>query len=190
MKIILASASPRRRHLLELIGLDFAVEVSEFEEDNTKDMRPEELAMVQAMNKAIDVSKRIASENAVVIGADTIVVIDGRVFGKPQDYHDAVQMLTVLAGREHIVISGVAVVKGKQVVSGYSTTSVKFRPLSLAQIKRYVDTGEPLDKAGAYAIQGRGALLVEGITGCYNNVVGLPLVKLSELLEQVGVQLL
>jgi len=189
MQIILASASPRRQQLLELIDLDFDIMVSEVEEDNAKDILPEELAMAHAIDKAIDVSKRV-SGNAIVIGADTIVVVDGKVFGKPKDYNEAVRMLTILAGRDHIVISGVAVVKGGGIVSGFSTTTVTFRPLSQSEIERYVATGEPMDKAGAYAIQGRGALLVKGITGCYTNVVGLPLVKLSELLRQIGVDLL
>ena len=186
MEIILASASPRRQQLLELIGLDFTIMVSEVEEDNTKAMLPQELAVSHAVDKAVDVSRKVSRE-AVVIGADTIVVVDGRVFGKPRDSVEAVNMLTVLAGREHIVISGVAVVKGQTLVSDSMVTTVKFRPLSEDQIKRYVASGEPMDKAGAYAIQGKGALLVESITGCYSNVVGLPLVTLSELLAQVGV---
>ena len=189
MQIILASASPRRQQLLELIGLDFEIMVSEVDEDNTRDIRPAELAMSHAVDKAIDVSKRV-SDSAIVIGADTVVVVDGKVFGKPKDRMEAIQMLNVLAGREHIVISGVAVAQGEKVVSAFSATTVTFRPLSQSQIERYVDTGEPMDKAGAYAIQGRGTLLVESITGCYNNVVGLPLVKLSELLRQIGVELL
>ncbi|MGL5514981.1 MAG: Maf family protein, partial [Sporomusa sp.] len=116
--------------------------------------------------------------------------LEGQVFGKPADYDDAVRMLTALAGREHTVISGVAVIKGDQVFTGSSATTVNIRPLSLEQIKRYVDSGEPMDKAGAYAIQGRGTLLVDRIDGCYNNVVGLPLGLLSELLRQAGVELL
>lgn len=188
MEIILASASPRRQQLLDLIGLDFTVMVSDVEEDNTKDMLPQELAVAHAVDKAIDVSRKVHKE-AVVIGADTIVVVDGKVFGKPQDDLEAIHMLTVLAGREHIVISGVAVAKGKTLVSGSSVTTVTFRSLSEDQIKRYVASGEPMDKAGAYAIQGKGALFVESITGCYSNVVGLPLVTLSELLGQVGVHI-
>lgn len=189
MEIILASASPRRQQLLELIGLDFKIVVSDVEEDNTKDLQPQELAIAHAIDKARAVSRKV-SKDAVVIGADTIVVVDDKVFGKPQDCQHAINMLTVLAGREHTVITGVAVAKGEKVISGSNTTTVKFRPLSPEQIKRYVDTGEPMDKAGAYAIQGKGALLVESITGCYSNVVGLPLVRLSELLRQMGVCIL
>ncbi|HWR44640.1 Maf family protein [Sporomusa sp.] len=189
MEIVLASSSPRRQQLLELIGLDFKIIVSDVEEDNTKAMPPHELAVAHARDKALDAAKR-ASHSDVIIGADTIVVLDGQVFGKPADYAEAIRMLTALAGRDHIVISGVAVVKGDQVFTGFSATTVRIKPLSIAQIERYVGTGEPMDKAGAYAIQGRGTLLVESISGCYNNVVGLPLVTLSELLRQAGVELL
>ncbi|WP_371371534.1 nucleoside triphosphate pyrophosphatase [Sporomusa aerivorans] len=189
MEIILASSSPRRQQLLSLIGLVFEVVVSDFEEDNTKDMPPCDLAVAHARDKAIDVSKR-CSKNAIVIGADTIVVLEDKVFGKPVDREDAIRMLTTLSGKEHTVISGVAVVKGQQIVTGFCTTTVKIRQLSCKQIERYVATGEPMDKAGAYAIQGKGTLLVEGIHGCYNNVVGLPLGTLAELLSQVGVELL
>lgn len=189
MGIILASSSPRRQHLLQLIGVEFEVIVSNVEEDNTKDMPPHELAVAHARDKAVDAAKRTSDRN-IIIGADTIVVLDGQVFGKPADRADAIRMLTALAGREHSVVSGVAVVKGQQIFSGFNTTSVKIRGLSLAQIERYVDCGEPMDKAGAYAIQGQGMLLVERINGCYNNVVGLPLGTLSELLQQVGVDLL
>lgn len=188
MEIILASASPRRQQLLELIGLDFAVMISDVEEDNTQNLLPQELAITHAVDKAKAISRKV-SQDTVIIGADTIVVLDNKVFGKPQDSQEAITMLTALAGREHTVISGVAVVKNAEVVSGYSSTTVTFRSLSPEQIKRYVDTGEPMDKAGAYAIQGKGALLVESITGCYSNVVGLPLVKLSQLLEQQGVHI-
>ena len=188
MEIILASASPRRQQLLELIGLTFRIVVSDVEEDNTKDMLPQELAVAHAIDKALDVSKKVPKD-AVVIGADTIVVVDGKVFGKPHDHAEAVNMLTVLAGREHVVVSGVAVAKGETLVSGSTVTTVKFRSLSQEQIKKYVDSGEPMDKAGAYAIQGKGALFVESINGCYSNVVGLPLVTLAELLGQVGVHI-
>lgn len=189
MEIILASSSPRRQQLLEQIGLDFKIVVSQIEEDNTKDMPPHELAMAHAYDKAVDVSRQVPG-SAVIIGADTIVVLDGKVFGKPTDRQDAIRMLTALSGREHTVISGVAVVKQSQIFTGFNTTSVKIRKLSPIQIEHYINTGEPMDKAGAYAIQGKGTLLVESINGCYNNVVGLPLVTLSELLALAGVELL
>ncbi len=189
MEFILASSSPRRQQLLSLTGLRFKVIVSQVEEDNAKDMPPQELAIAHAREKAFDVSKHVCGDD-IIIGADTIVVLDGKVFGKPTDKNDAAEMLRALAGREHIVISGVAVVKGQQFFTGYSSTRVKFRQLSPKQIRNYIATGEPMDKAGAYAIQGRGSLLVEKIDGCYNNVVGLPLVTLAELLNMAGVELL
>lgn len=189
MAIVLASSSPRRQQLLELIGLDFDIIISDVEEDNTKDMPPHELAVAHARDKAVDAARR-ATPGDIIIGADTIVVLDGQVFGKPVDSAHAVRMLTALAGRDHIVISGVAVVKEHQVFTGFNTTTVRMKALLPAQIKRYVGSGEPLDKAGAYAIQGRGTLLVESINGCYNNVVGLPLTTLADLLRQAGVELL
>ncbi|WP_425060618.1 dTTP/UTP pyrophosphatase [Sporomusa carbonis] len=189
MEIILASASPRRQQLLEQIGLKFKIIISDIEEDNSKDMPPQELAVAHARDKAFDARKK-AADGDVIIGADTIVVLDGHVFGKPLDRDQAIWMLTALSGREHKVISGVAVVKDHGIFTGFNITTVKIRQLSPAQIERYVDSGEPMDKAGAYAIQGKGALLVESINGCYNNVVGLPLSTLSDLLHEVGVELL
>ena len=189
MRIILASSSPRRQQLLSLTGLAFEVIVSAVKEDNTQNMPPHKLAVAHARDKAVDVSKS-CSDNAIIIGADTIVVLEDKVYGKPVDRADAVRMLTNLSGREHTVISGVAVVKGQHIFTGYASTTVTFKQLSRDQIERYVATGEPMDKAGAYAIQGKGTLLVESIHGCYNNVVGLPLVTLAELLCQAGVELL
>lgn len=189
MVIVLASSSPRRQQLLELVGLDFNIIPSGVKEDNTKDMPPQELAIAHACAKALDAARR-ANPGDIIIGADTIVVLDDQVFGKPADAAEAVRMLTALAGREHNVISGVAVVRGDQVFTGCNVTTVRMKPLLPAQIERYVSSGEPLDKAGAYAIQGRGTLLVENINGCYNNVVGLPLATLADLLRQAGVELL
>ncbi|QDR80119.1 Maf family protein [Sporomusa termitida] len=189
MAIVLASSSPRRQQLLALIGLDFEIILSDVEEDNTKDMPPHELTIAHAREKALDAAPR-ANPGDIIIGADTVVVLGGQVFGKPADAAEAVRMLTALAGREHVVISGVAVVRGHQVFTGFNATTVRIKPLLPAQIERYVSSGEPLDKAGAYAIQGRGTLLVESINGCYNNVVGLPLATLADLLRQAGVELL
>lgn len=189
MAIILASASPRRRQLLEQIGCAFTIMASDFIEDNTLELPAAELAVMQAKAKALAVAEK-ANAGDIVIGADTIVVLDGQVFGKPVDKEDACRMLTSLSGREHQVITGLAVVQGNQVVTDYSTTAVQFRTLSATEIERYIATGEPEDKAGAYAIQGVGALLVENICGCYTNIVGLPLVTLARLMSEVGVVLL
>jgi septum formation protein len=189
MAIVLASASPRREELLRQVGCEFAIIASEVEEDNDRGLPPVELAVAHALAKARDVAAKAPDDT--VVGADTIVVLDGRVYGKPRDIADARRMLAELAGREHEVITGVAVVKGSRSWTDYAVTAVRFRAFGAEEIERYLAGGEPLGKAGAYAIQGAGALLVEGITGCYANVVGLPLVTLDKLLGRaVGVGLL
>jgi len=189
MAIILASASPRRQELLRQVGCDFTVMVSDIVEDNNQDISAEELAMLQAKTKAMDVSSKTGIDD-IVIGADTIVVLDGQVYGKPIDINDARQILTKLSGRQHQVITGIAVVRAGKIYTDYVVTSVRIGNISGQQIENYLATGEPMDKAGAYAIQGIGALLVEKINGSYTNVVGLPLNKLSEVLRKVGVTLL
>lgn len=189
MAIVLASASPRRQQLLEQIGCSFTIMVSNVVEDNTLDMPAAELAVAQAKAKALDVAGR-ANAGDVVIGADTIVVLGGRVFGKPVDNEDARRMLSDLSGKEHLVITGLAVVQGNRVLTDYTVTTVKIRMLTRTEIERYIATGESADKAGAYAIQGVGTLLVESICGCYTNIVGLPLVTLARLMSEVGVVLL
>ena len=125
-----------------------------------------------------------------MIGADTIVVVDGTILGKPADPQDAARMLRLLSGRSHSVYTGLAVVLGEEERTGCKRTEVAFREMSDQMITRYVSTGEPLDKAGAYAIQGKGAVLIKGICGCYSNVVGLPLHLLSGMLEEFGVEVL
>lgn len=189
MSIILASASPRRQELLKQIGCDFTVMVSEVTEDNTAALSPVEFATSLAAAKAADVAGKVTPAD-IVVGADTIVVLEGRVYGKPRDRAHACEMLAELAGRQHQVITGIAVAAGGQVLTDHCITTVKIRPLSDQEIADYVATGEPMDKAGAYAIQGIGALLVEGIDGCYPNVVGLPLVTLQKLLQTIRINLL
>ncbi len=190
MALILASASPRREELLRQAGCAFTVVASEAEEENDRQLPPTELAVDHALAKARDVALRVPPGD-VVVGADTIVVLDGQVFGKPRDTADARRMLTALAGREHQVITGVAVVKDGAAWTDFAVTAVRFRAVGPEEIERYLAGGEPPGKAGAYAIQGAGALLVEGITGCYTNVVGLPLVTLDKLLRRAtGVDLL
>jgi septum formation protein len=190
MAIILASASPRREALLRQIGCSFKVITSDIIEDNRQDLPPEMLAITHAEAKALDVAAKSGCGD-IVIGADTIVVLDGQVYGKPEDAADARRMLSEIAAKEHQVISAVAVVCDGRVWSDYCTTAVKIRSLTPEDIERYLATGEPMDKAGAYAIQGVGTLLVESIVGCYTNVVGLPLVTLDNLLSRsLGVGLL
>lgn len=190
MAIILASASPRRQELLQQIGCLFTVVPSGVVEDNSQVLPPEELAVSLAKAKALDVAAKVSSED-IVIGADTLVILNGKVFGKPRDIDDARQMLSELSGQQHRVVTAIAVVYNRQFWTDYCSTGVKIRCLNSAEIERYLLTGEPMGKAGAYAIQGFGALLVESITGCYANVVGLPLVSLDNLLRRaVGLGLL
>ncbi len=189
MTIILASASPRRQELLRQVGCEFTVMLSHIVEDNNLDVLPQELAVLHAKEKALDVAAR-AHANDVVIGADTIVVLNGRVYGKPVDKKDARNILTALAGKEHQVMTGIAVVKAGKLWTDVVITKVKIGKLEPVEIESYLATGEPMDKAGAYGIQGIGALLVEDIQGCYTNVVGLPLKKTAELLKKAGISLL
>lgn len=188
--IILASASPRRRELLASIGLEFTIDPADIDEASIHRPSPEEEAVALSESKAVHVANR--HTQGIVIGADTIVIIGDEVLGKPAHPDQAKAMLHKLSGRTHQVITGVTVVNAatgrKQ--SAYESTRVTFRSLTQAMIERYVATGEPMDKAGSYGIQGVGALLVSKIEGCYPNVVGLPLVTLTRLLEQFGVDVL
>lgn len=188
-RLILASASPRRRELLARLGLSFEVHPSMVDETTFNYLPPALKVEKLALAKARAVARTL--KEGLIIGADTIVVCDGRVLEKPQSTEEAAAMLFALSGRTHIVYTGVAVVRapGNEAKSSHAATEVTFRRLTPQVIAAYVATGEPMDKAGAYGIQGRGALLVEGIKGDYFNVVGLPLVKVAELLEQFGVDI-
>lgn len=189
LDVILASASPRRRELLSLILNTFRVVPSEFDESLVpSDLRPAEQVQYSAIMKARDVAAK--HRESLIIGADTIVVIDSDILGKPADAADAMRMLKCLGGRTHEVYTGVAVIYGGKEIAGVECTQVKFRALSDDIISRYVATGEPMDKAGAYAIQGKGSVLICGICGCYPNVVGLPIYRLSKMLEEFGVEVL
>jgi len=189
VSIILASASPRRQELLLQVGCKFRVVKSDVVEDNSLALPPRELAIYQAKAKALAVAAQAGADD-VVIGADTIVVLGDKVFGKPADLVDARAMLKELSGKDHQVMTGVAVVHGGSCYSDVAVTTVSMRDLTDDEIERYLATGEPFDKAGGYAIQGIGALLINGIEGCYFNVVGLPLVTLAKLLAKVGINLL
>ncbi len=185
--LILASASPRRRELMENMGLSFRVIVSEADEDSVDRCVPPEIYVQElALIKAAAVAKTIIkNKNAVVISADTIVVNDGEILGKPKDADDAVEMLSALSGKAHSVYTGFCVMRlsdAKTVCKGVCT-EVVFKALTREKIEKYVATGEPMDKAGAYGIQGLGAMLVDRICGDYFNVVGLPVAELSEILE-------
>jgi septum formation protein len=186
---ILASQSPRRSELLRQIGLSFTIDPADVDETVLSGESPETYAVRVALEKA-----RVASKKAgkgIVIAADTIVELNGTILGKPADAHDAERMLGMLSGNMHRVITGLVlrdVVTGKT-ITRTAVTKVWFKGLSPGEIRSYAATGEPLDKAGAYAIQEKGALLVEKVEGCYFNVVGLPLSLLGEMLKELGVDL-
>lgn len=189
MKIVLASQSPRRKALLEQMGLTFTMKTPNIDEKAYANLPPELMVEELSKEKALQVAKT-EDPDTVVIGADTVVLLDDAVLGKPADEEDAVQMLTALSDREHIVCTGLTVVRGEKVVSWVEGTKVYFHPLSEEDIQNYVRTGEPMDKAGAYGIQGYGAFLVEGIEGDYSNVVGLPIHRLGRMLKSFGVNCL
>jgi septum formation protein len=184
--LVLASASPRREELLRQIGLEFEVVPSNADEPVPAGLAPGTLAEQLALEKARTVAAR--RSEGLVIGADTVVALDERVLDKPGNPDEARETLRALSGREHQVTTGVAVVDAStgEARSDRVTTRVRFACLTEELIDRYVASGEPMDKAGAYGIQGGGALLIEGISGCYTNVVGLPLRRLAELLREFG----
>ena len=184
---ILASASPRRRELLQQIDASFEVKVSSVEEVTRGNLAPAEIVVENAVRKAKAVAEAFPGD--AVLGADTIVFLDGRVYGKPKDGEEAKAMLRALAGREHEVATGIAWVHAGEVFTDVETTRVFFAPLTEEAIDAYVKTGEPLDKAGAYAIQGRAAQFIESIEGSFSNVVGLPLYAVCRLAGKAGVNL-
>lgn len=185
MRVILASSSPRRLQLLQQIGIEAEVRPAAFDELSTGKMA-DEVVLANAVGKCQAVCAA-CGDKVPVIAADTVVVLDGKILGKPKDAADAVRMLTELSGRTHKVLTGVAVSFDGRQLAEVCETEVIFRTLTAAEIADYVATGEPLDKAGAYGIQGRGAVFVEKINGCYNNVVGLPLTRLHLMLAKLGV---
>jgi septum formation protein len=189
-RLVLASGSPRRQEILEQLGLEFEVMVSHAYEAFPEGCPPEKAAMAVALQKTRYVVQRTGFP-AIVIGADTIVVLDGEVMGKPLDAGQAFQMINALAGKEHTVITGLAVVdtESGEERTDYQSTLVRMKEIPPDRIKKYVATGEPFDKAGAYAVQGKASVFVEGINGCFFNVVGLPVGKLDSMLRSVGVDL-
>jgi septum formation protein len=186
LDIILASGSPRRRELLKGLGWNFKILVPEVDETPHAGEPPEELCIRLAAAKAHAVD---GGEKSLIIAADTIVVIDREVLGKPANEADSLRMIRRLQGRDHEVLTGVGVRWGKRVSIGWERTRVYFRPLDDEAVRAYAETGEGMDKAGAYAIQGRGSLFVSSIEGDYCNVVGLPLCRLGIMLEEMGLTL-
>jgi septum formation protein len=192
-KYVLASASPRRSELLSQIGLDFCVYPAHGEEVITR-QKPSEIVEELSCAKACEVSESFKgseeNDTIIVIGADTIVACDEEIMGKPKDREDAVRMLSRLEGRTHQVYTGVTLVilksEGTRKVTFHEQTDVTMYPMTMDEISRYVDTREPMDKAGAYAIQGRCAAYIKGINGDYNNVVGLPVARLMHEINNLG----
>lgn len=191
-QLVLASSSPRRKELVASLGLSLPVSIlsSDADESVPSDWAPahivEQLALRKANATAAILRERREAAGSLVVGADTIVVVDGRVLGKPKDTDDALSMLRSLQGREHEVYTGVACVVAFSgaAISAHRMTKVYMKPMSDDRLRRYIATGEPNDKAGAYGIQGLGATLVDRIEGCYFNVVGLPVSLLSDMLAQ------
>lgn len=190
MDIILASQSPRRRELLERMGVgDFRIVTPDIDEQMDRELPPGELVGRISLEKALAVQAQ-EGNGPIIIAADTVVALDGAVLGKPADELEAFKMLSTLSGCRHQVYTGLTVLRGEEQYTVSEETTVTFRELSAEEIDRYIATGEPMDKAGAYGIQGYGALLVEGIQGDYYNVMGLPVCRLGLLLRRLGVDCL
>jgi septum formation protein len=187
--IILASISKRRIQILRKLGLKFKVIKSNVDE-NIKCRNPISLAKKLALMKAMKVAEKVKS--GIVIGADTIVVLNNEVIGKPRDKHDAKRILKKLSGRKHLVITGIAVIdaRRKKAIVDFEKTEVKFRKISNNEIEKYLKKERVTDKAGAYAIQGKACAFIERINGCYYNVVGLPVVKLIKILKRFNVKII
>ena len=186
-RIILASTSPRRHELAKRMGLEFDVVPSNYEEDMTMKMSPKKLVMTLAYGKAKDVAEKYKS--GIVIGADTIIVYKNKVLGKPKNKKDAFDMLKSFSNKSQEVYSGVCFIDCKtgKVVKDFEVTKVKFRKLDDDEIKSYIKTGEPMDKAGAYGIQGLASIFIEKIDGCYFNVMGFPIYNIYKNLRKMGV---
>lgn len=189
-KLVLASASPRRQELLRRVGLeDFDVRVPRVEESYPQGLTSPEVVSYISREKA-DAAAALCAPEEILITADTMVFLDDERLGKPRDESDALRMLTALQGRRHTVCTGVTVRQGERVLTEAESSDVYFRPATREELLAYIRTGEPMDKAGAYGIQGKGALLVERLDGDFFNVMGLPLLRLSRMLEHFGVFLL
>ena len=184
-RFVLASASPRRKEILSNAGFDFEIIVSDADENISEDMTPEKAVEELARRKAMSVWE--SNKDAVVFGCDTVVAIDGKILGKPADDEDAFNMLRMLSGKAHTVSTGVCICSQEKVSVFSNTTRVEFYPLSDETIKSYIATGECIDKAGAYGIQGFGSVLVKEIKGDYFSVMGLPVSHASRVLSEFGV---
>ncbi len=181
----LASTSPRRQEILRSLGLTFTVMAVEVDESRLEGETPQQMVLRLAANKA---AAAVSADSQLVIGADTIVVLGDKVLGKPRGMDDAVEMLMKLSGRSHTVLTGVALWSSTGIISALSQTEVRFREIGRDEARAYWHSGEPCDKAGSYAIQGRGGTFVAAISGSYSGVVGLPVYELAELLGNAGIE--
>ena len=181
----LASTSPRRQEILRSLGLTFTVIAVEIDESRLEGETPQQMVLRLAANKA---AAAVSADSQLVIGADTLVVLGDRVLGKPRGMDDAVEMLMKLSGRSHTVLTGVALWSSTGITSALSQTEVRFREIGRDEARAYWHSGEPCDKAGSYAIQGRGGTFVAAISGSYSGVVGLPVYELAELLGDAGIE--
>jgi len=193
--LILASSSPRRRQLLGYLGVKFEVIPSHFEEIVDQSLTPAEVVVDLSIAKAQEIAEKIGASTigaTVVLGADTVVVLDGQMIGKPDSRQQAVEMLSQLSGQCHEVFTGVALIElpGRRVTSAYQVSKVYMRTIEPSEIQSYVETGEPMDKAGAYALQGIGSVFVEKIEGCFTNIIGLPVPLVVQLLRGLGIEIL
>ena len=183
MHLILASASPRRKELLEKFGVPFCIRVADIDETMDPHAAPfEEVGRVSRL-KAMATAREM---DDIVIAADTVVVCEGKVLGKPRDEQEAIGMLSLLSGRDHQVMTGCTVLRGEQSRTFTEVTDIHFRALSQKEIARYVQSGEPMDKAGSYGIQGGAALFCERMVGDYYNVMGLPVCRLGQVLREMA----
>ena len=193
MRVVLGSASPRRREILTQAGIDYEVIVSDCEEVITKSI-PEEVVCELSLQKAEDVRDKVLkkygnTDDCLVIGADTVVAFEDTIYGKPADREDAIRMLGSLSGRTHQVYTGVTLITKEKRITFAACTDVSVYDVSDDEIERYVDSGEPMDKAGAYAIQGGFARYIKGINGEYNNVVGFPVARTLYELKKAGIDI-
>ena len=186
MGLILASGSPRRRQLLEQLGLTFTVRSSDVDESVSPGLTPAQVVESLSARKGEAVAQ-LSQPGDLILSADTVVALEGTILGKPRSREEAAAMLSALSGRTHQVYTGVTLLQDGRRLTGHEVTAVTFRPLSPEEIAAYVSTGEPMDKAGAYGIQGLGALLAERLEGDYFNVMGLPLCRLGQMLSRFGV---
>ena len=189
LHIILASSSPRRQQMLKLIDVPFEIVISNYEENNAMKSWPSKIVMTHAKGKVGDVIPRVKS--GVIIGADTLVYKDKRIYGKPKDMTDAYRMMKELQGKSHYVYTALALfdTDKKKWVIDYLRTKVSMRPLTKKEIDRYFKLINPLDKAGSYAIQEAGSIIIDKIEGCYYNVLGFPMAKLDEMMREIGYSL-